>query len=164
MLGIVRGHHGGLRLFSEPGAGSIFEVLLPAGVELAEGSRPSAAPHRPGKTVLVVDDEDLVREVLCNMIQDLGYNAVGAGGGGEALEIVDHQHEIDAAIVDLTMPRMNGRAVVEGLRTRRPSMPVILTSGFDRDRANADGVAGFLRKPFRFETLEELLGQVLGPP
>ncbi len=164
VLGIVRGHHGGLRLYSEPGAGSIFEVLLPAGAQLAERPSERVISPRIGKTILVVDDEDLVREVLCHMIEDLGYRAVGAGGGGEALELVDHAGEIDAAIVDLTMPRMNGRAVVEGLRARRPTLPVILTSGFDRDRASADGVAGFLRKPFRFETLEELLGQVLGPP
>ncbi len=164
VLGIVRGHHGGLRLFSEPGAGSVFEVLLPVGGTSTQGAQPSVTSARTGKTVLVVDDEEMVREVLCNMIQDLGYNAVGANGGGEALALVDDRGEIDAAIVDLTMPRMNGRAVVAGLRARRPALPVILTSGFDRDRATAEDVAGFLRKPFRFETLEELLGQVLGPP
>ncbi len=77
--------------------------------------------------------------------------------------MVDGELAFDAAIIDLTMPRMNGRAVVDGLRTRRPSLPVILTSGYDRDRVTNDQATSFLRKPFRFETLEELLREVLGP-
>jgi two-component system, cell cycle sensor histidine kinase and response regulator CckA len=165
VLGIVRGHRGGLRLYTEPGKGSTFEVLFPVAAEVTPVPKPQLPVARSGKTVMVVDDEEMVREVLCHMIEDLGYVSTGASGGADALELAERQDvRIDAAIVDLTMPRMNGRAVVDGLRARRPSLPVILTSGYDRDRVAAADAAGFLRKPFRFETLEELLRSVLGPP
>jgi PAS domain S-box-containing protein len=167
VLGIVRGHRGGLRLFSRPGQGSVFEVLLPAGLgpAAAAGIAARTPPvHRSGKTVMVVDDEEMVREVLCHMIEDLGYRAVGAADGRAALAMVENgEHAIAAAIVDLTMPSMNGRAVFDGLRERRPGLPVILTSGYDRDRVAAEDASGFLRKPFRFETLEQLLSSVIGP-
>ena len=174
VLGIVRGHRGGLRLFSNPGQGSVFEILLPAEEGAATAASPPAlvavpaaapAPAPAGertKTVLVVDDEEMVREVLCNMIEDLGYRALPAAGGAEALAAADDGHAFDAAIVDLTMPLVNGRAVLDGLRARRPRVPVILTSGYDRDRAAVPGADGFLRKPFRFETLEQLLRDVVG--
>jgi PAS domain S-box-containing protein len=166
VLGIVRGHRGGLRLFSEPGKGSMFEVLFAIAADVVSIPPPVSVPiMRSGKTVMVVDDEEMVREVLCHMIEDLGYVATGATGGIDALALAERTEvRIDAAIVDLTMPRMNGRAVVDGLRIRRPTLPVILTSGYDRDRVAAADAAGFLRKPFRFETLEQLLRTVLGPP
>jgi PAS domain S-box-containing protein len=166
VLGIVRGHRGGLRLFSEPGKGSMFEVLFAVAADVASVPPPVVVPTtRSGKTVMVVDDEEMVREVLCHMIEDLGYVATGATGGIDALALAERMEvRIDAAIVDLTMPRMNGRAVVDGLRIRRPTLPEILTSGYDRDRVAAADAAGFLRKPFRFETLEQLLRSVLGPP
>ena len=163
VLGIVRGHRGGLRVESRIGGGSVFEVLLPVAEELAAHDEQRAGLARNGKIVMVVDDEEMVRDVLCHMIEDLGYRAIGAAGGREAFALAENDLEtIDAAIVDLTMPRMNGRAVFDGLRERRPALPVILTSGHDRDRAAASGAAGFLRKPFRFETLEEILATVLG--
>jgi two-component system, cell cycle sensor histidine kinase and response regulator CckA len=168
VLGIVRGHRGGLRLFSEVRGGSVFEVLLPVSTapppRAVEVTAPTRRATARDKTILVVDDEDMVREVLCHMIEDLGYHAIGVSGGGEALALADRPElALDAAIVDLTMPRMNGRAVIKALRERRPTLPVVLTSGFDRDRVAADDATGFLRKPFRFETLEVLLGEVLGP-
>jgi PAS domain S-box-containing protein len=168
VLGIVRGHRGGLRLYSRPGHGSVFEVLLPAaGPVLATPTLlPEEKPRqRSGKVVMVVDDEEMVREVLCHMVEDLGYSAVGVPDGGAALATIDDGAMIVAAvIVDLTMPAMNGRAVFAGLRERAPDLPVILTSGYDRDQVSAADAAGFLRKPFRFETLERMLHQVIGPP
>ena len=166
VLGIVRGHRGGLRLFSRPGQGSVFEVLLPAGHGPAPAPVIARTPprDRSGKTIMVVDDEEMVREVLCHMIEDLGYRAVGAADGSAALALIENgEPTIAAAIVDLTMPAMNGRAVFDGLRERRPGLPVILTSGYDRDRVAAEDASGFLRKPFRFETLEQLLQTVIGP-
>jgi two-component system cell cycle sensor histidine kinase/response regulator CckA len=167
VLGIVRGHRGGLRVYTQPGIGSTFEVLLPvdggAAVDEAVVARAPRVQH--DKTVMVVDDEEMVREVLCHMIEDLGYRAIGAAGGHEALELAgDRATKLDAAIVDLTMPRLNGSDVAAGLRACRPALPVILTSGYDRDRVAAADAAGFLRKPFRFETLEVLLAEILGVP
>jgi PAS domain S-box-containing protein len=165
VLGIVRGHRGGLRLFSEPHQGSVFEVLLPAASSTPPVRIATPASEKRLKTVMVVDDEEMVREVLCHMIEDLGYRAVGVPDGLEALAIAEQPEQpIDLAIVDLTMPRMNGRAVADGLADRRPKLPVVLTSGYDRDRIAADTAAGFLRKPFRFDTLEKLLLDVLGAP
>jgi len=157
--GIVRGHGGGLRVRSRPGAGATFEVLWPAvaGAALQIGGAGARG------TVMVVDDEELVRDVLCRMLEEIGYRTVGAPDGPTALDAVRNtgQH-IDAVLLDLTMPGMGGRAVLSALHEVRPGLPVILCSGFDRDRAATTAAAGFLRKPFRFETLEAMLGKVLG--
>jgi PAS domain S-box-containing protein len=171
VAGIVRGHRGGLRLFSAPGKGSVFEVLLPV-AEVEVAATTPAAPAAPavagdvpanGLTVMVVDDEELVRETLCSMVSDLGYRAVGAAGGREAMALVaPGAPAVHAAIVDLTMPEMSGREVVEALRSRCPGMPVIMTSGYDRGHGALGEIAGFLHKPFRFDTLEAMLHQVLG--
>lgn len=162
VLGIVRGHRGGLRLRTAPGEGATFRVLLPVTEDAARVEpRPVPAPERAGKTVMVVDDEETVRDVLCQMIEDLGYRAVGAACGDDAFALADGSAPLHAAIVDLSMPRLEGRAVIDGLRARRPTMPVILTSGYDRDRLGAITAAGFLRKPFRFEALEQVLDDVL---
>jgi two-component system, cell cycle sensor histidine kinase and response regulator CckA len=157
LVGIVRAHGGGLRLTSSPGAGAVFRVLWPA-ASTAPVRAPS--PERAAaKRVLVVDDEDLVRDVLARMIEDLGYAADTAADGPSALAMLD-QHEFDAVLVDLSMPRMSGAEVVAAVRKLKPRLPVILCSGFDRDGRGRVDADAFLPKPFRIEVLEETLAKL----
>ncbi len=157
VLGIIRAHGGGLRLSSTPGGGARFQVLWPSTVTpLTIGAVATAA-----RTVLVIDDEDLVRDVVARMIEDLGYHALTAPDGSAGLAMVD-AHSVDAVLVDLTMPFMSGAEVVARLRRTRPAMPIVLCTGYDRDRNGPVDADGYLPKPFRIEALEQTLARLLG--
>src|SRR5262245_1096537 len=157
VVGIVRAHSGGLRLITAPGEGACFQVMWRSGVTPSEVA--AVLPTGGGHTVLVIDDEDLVRDVVARMIEDLGYSAITATDGAAGLAIVETV-PVDAVLVDLTMPRMGVAEVVTALRERRPGLPIILCSGFDRDR-RASGADAYLPKPFRIETLDRALSKVL---
>ena len=111
--------------------------------------------------MLVVDDEHLVRDVVVRMISDLGYHAIPAADGFAALELAA-QHDIDAALVDLTMPRMSGAELVTQLREKHPAMKIVLCTGYDRDRKGPVPADAYLPKPFRMEALERILEKVFG--
>jgi two-component system, cell cycle sensor histidine kinase and response regulator CckA len=163
VLGIVRSHGGGIRLSSVLGMGSTFQVMWPAATTPEIGMQPIAKPA--AKTVLVIDDEELVRDVVARMVEDLGYQVVTAEDGIVGLEVVDTQ-PIDAVLVDLTMPRMSGAEVVTALRAKKPNLPIILCTGYDRDRRGPVDADAYLPKPFRIEALEETLARLLqiSPP
>ena len=160
VLGIVRAHSGGLRLISAPGEGARFQVLWPAATTPV--ALPAVAPPN-ALTVLVIDDEDLVRDVVARMVEDLGYAAVTAADGIAGLEVVQ-QRSVDAVLVDLTMPRMSGAEVVAALRERRPDLPIVLCTGYDRDRRGPVEANAYLPKPFRIEALEATLAKLLRDP
>ena len=157
VLGIVRAHHGGIRLYTSPGAGTRFEILWPGG---APHVRAGTEPPVGARTVLVVDDEALVRDVVAQMIRDLGYATVTASDGAGALAIV-RGHAVDAVLVDLTMPGMSGADVVSELRRERPGLPVVVCSGYDRDGRGPVAADAYLPKPFRIEALERTLAKLL---
>ncbi|MDQ3366459.1 MAG: response regulator [Myxococcota bacterium] len=158
VLGIVRAHGGGLRLRSAPGEGSSFGVLWPAAAtQIAQEA--VVVPGVLRRTVLVIDDEELVRDVVARMVEDLGYIALTAADGVAGLEIVATR-TVDAVLVDLTMPRMNGAEVVASLRQTRPLLPIVLCTGYDRDRKGPVQADAYLPKPFRFELLEATLGKL----
>jgi two-component system, cell cycle sensor histidine kinase and response regulator CckA len=156
VAGIVRAHGGGLRLTTALGAGARFQVLWPStftSPELAAG-----APSN-GHTVLIIDDEDAIRDAVARMIEDLGYATITATNAPAGLAIVDNL-PIDAVLVDLTMPQITGSQVVTALRARRPDLPIILCSHFDRDGRGAHADA-YLPKPFRLDTLDQTLARLL---
>ncbi len=172
-LGIVRGHQGALKVHSDPGRGTSFKVYLPA-VEGA-GER-LARPHRVSKgyrgsgTILIIDDEEVVRSVTTRILQSFGFKVLSAAEGIEGLTRFRTQMaEISAVLLDLTMPGMDGEAVFRELRTARSDVPVLLMSGYNEQDAIArfagKGLSGFLQKPFTVEQLIEKLRHVLeGPP
>lgn len=119
-------------------------------------------------TVLVVDDEELVRNVTCGMVARLGYRAVPANDGPSALAILrdDTEAAIDVAILDLTMPGMSGAETLKAMREVRPSLPVILSSGYSKSNV-ADAVARYgsvwyLAKPFQLSALRQRLEEAIG--
>ena len=161
VLGIVRAHEGGMRLRTSYGRGATFQVLWPAAA-IQPGRAPTPPPVPNTRVVLVIDDEDLVRDVVARMIEDLGYGTMTATDGAAGLALVDaNPTTIDAVLVDMTMPRMSGRDVIEQLRARRPKLPIIVCSGFDRDGHGPVHADAYLPKPFRIDVLERTLAKLL---
>lgn len=176
VLGIVRGHGGAIRTDSEPGKGTVFQVFFPASSRLPETEQPEPVSRFPvsGRgTVLLVDDEQPVRDMARRMLERLGLTVLTARDGREALEIFRlHASEIDGVLLDLTMPEMDGSEVFRELRKLRPGVKIILTSGYGEDefsrRFSGSESVGFLEKPYTFRALSEkllgMLGEGLSPP
>jgi PAS domain S-box-containing protein len=164
VLGIVRGHRGGLRVYSERGRGTTFKVLLPALSASApslpgpgEEEVPEEVPAGGG-TVLVADDEEAVREVASMMLESGGYEVVPAVDGQEAVEIFRREPgRFAAVILDMTMPRMGGEEAFREIRRTAPGIPVILSSGYNEqesvNRFVGKGLSGFIQKPYRSKDL-----------
>lgn len=131
----------------------------------AAGESPSK-PWRGSGTVLVVDDEPMVRVVMTAVLAAAGFEVLEAGDGREGLRVFrEHGVEIRAVFLDLSMPRMNGEEAFAEMRRSNPSIPVVLLSGLNErdsvDRFPDDGPAGFLSKPFKPAALLEKVREVL---
>jgi CheY-like chemotaxis protein len=168
LLGIVRSHGGGLKVYSEPGKGTSMKVFLPSADPVgAEGNAPAEpAQWRGGGSLLVVDDETDARAVARAMATHLGFHVVEASDGEEAVAIFQQRKgEFALVLMDLTMPRMDGREAFLRMREIDPGVPVVLTSGFSENDAVSDfagrGLAGFLPKPYQRRQFEVILRQAL---
>jgi PAS domain S-box-containing protein len=165
VLGIVRGHKGALRVYSEPGRGTTFKVLFPATegkVEVAQPQREIGRAEGVG-TILVVDDEEMILGTIRAILTRRGFQVATAGEGMAAIETLRSTPEISLVILDLTMPKMSGEETLRGLRGIRPTIPVILTSGYNQVEATrkfvGKGLACFLQKPFTVAQLMEAVDQ-----
>ena len=170
--GIVRSHRGGIRVYSEPGLGTQFKIVLPAlepDPSLAEVEPEAALDGFRGRgTVLVVDDEASLRASVVKLLNHVGFDTLQAMDGFEALRIVERQGEsIRLILMDLTMPKMDGEEAYHELRRRGVLVPVILTSGFHEREAlkrfRGQGLAGFLQKPYKYAVLMKMLRESLEP-
>jgi PAS domain S-box-containing protein len=169
LLGIVRSHGGGLKVYSEPGRGTAMKIFLPAadGVGLDPGKTTERGSWRGRGTVLVVDDEISARAVARAMASHLGFQVVEAGDGEEAVALFERRRgEFSLVLMDLTMPRMDGREAFLRMKELDPTIPVVLTSGFSEMDAVSDfagrGLAGFLPKPYQKSQFETILRKAMG--
>ncbi|RMF84530.1 MAG: response regulator, partial [Nitrospirae bacterium] len=150
---IVTAAGGAIRVESVPGEGTLFEIHLPlAAPEASVTQRSPEVEAAGGHTILVVDDEPLIRMVAERFLERAGYRVVSAGGGEEALERLRREGaKIDLVLLDLTMPGMRGPQVVAALRAFLPDLPVVITSGYSEQSVTqatwAHEVQGFLAKP-----------------
>ncbi len=163
VFGIVTRFGGRIEVESQPGDGTAVLIYLPRvqGVAHGPATVTQGTPQRGGGVVLVVDDRDEVRALTCNMVEQLGYRAISAGGGVEALEIARQHHgPAPVLLTDVVMPGMNGRELSEHLGQIFPRMKVIFMSGFT-DQVLSDTELGpsmsFLQKPFTIVDLAEIL-------
>jgi CheY-like chemotaxis protein len=169
VLGIVRTQHGAITVESNPGWGSIFRVLFPVSTEEAP-RKPDKLSQPPktecGATVLVVDDDEMVRNMSATMLRHLGFSVIEAKDGIEAVEIFrQHKDEIRCVLSDLTMPRMDGWETLAAMRELSPGIPVILSSGYDEAQVMAgkhtEHPNAFLGKPYQLKGLRETISRVL---
>ncbi|MCG3172715.1 MAG: Sensor histidine kinase RcsC [Myxococcota bacterium] len=167
--GIVRSHKGGIKVYSEPGKGTTFKIILPASDQtpISMPERPiSEVPWRGEGLVLVADDEENIRAVVRMMLEEMGFQVICATDGREAVRIYELRHpEIRLVLLDMTMPEMNGEETFWRLRQINPGVRVILSSGYNEQDATSrfagKGLAGFLQKPYQLHQLEERIRQVL---
>jgi two-component system cell cycle sensor histidine kinase/response regulator CckA len=163
LLGIVRHHRGTLQVHSAPGEGTTATVWFPATDTTdapSEGSELPRPTRRTG-TVLLAEDEEMVRRVATRMLSKLGYEVVAVADGAEAIQCLqEDMRGLTLALVDVRMPVIDGREVLRVLRERRPELPVVLMTGY----AGPDSTEGvtpdaWLRKPFSLKDLLAVLDQ-----
>ena len=165
VLGIMRGHHGAIKVYSEIDRGTIFKLLFPASEGQASKLQPKrsipGAYHASGK-ILLADDEETIRNLGRRMLQRAGFEVIVAADGREAIDkFTLGKDGISLVILDLTMPHADGEVCYREMRRLKPDVKVILSSGYNEQdivsRFAGEGLAGFVQKPY---TTEELLAKI----
>ena len=167
--GIISGHGGSVSVESTRGQGSIFTVVFPAtSVQTSETPAPTPVSGLNGRgNVLVVDDEEIVRNMARIMLERAGYHVETAQDGGQGVaRFAARPGHFSAVLLDLTMPVMDGQQALERIHAIRPEMPVILSSGYSEDEAlrrfQGRGLAGYLQKPYTASALARKIRQATG--
>ncbi|MFK5925334.1 MAG: PAS domain S-box protein [Desulfuromusa sp.] len=168
VLGIVRGHNGAIKIYSEIGEGSTLKVLLPASTRpmTKQKTEPELIPLDESGLVLLVDDEEAVRNTTREMLSEFGFDVLTADDGREGLKIFEQQHrQIRFVLMDLTMPNMDGEEAFREFRKIAPTVKVIICSGYNEQEVSqkfvGKGLAGFLKKPYMFEELQKAIQGLL---
>jgi len=167
VYGIIKNHDGFVNVDSQKGRGTRFEIYLPASSDSALPEQfPAAALTDGQETVLLVDDEEMIIDVGKRMLEKLGYEALTAANGAEAVDIYESRGEdIDLVILDMVMPKISGGETFDRLKEIDPAIKVILCSGYSIDGQATDilkrGCRAFIQKPFNLQTLSQHIRAIL---
>ena len=170
VYGIITQARGHVRVYSEPGIGTTFTILLPAtGNDTVPPRAPapaSASACGTGETILVVEDERAMREVTRRILSRGGYQVITAANGREAIQVAtNHDGGIDVLVTDIVMPQMLGQEAAERIRALRPGVKVLFMSGYTRGLLDSKGIAAgdvnLIEKPFTEESLLTRLRQII---
>ncbi|MFC1508486.1 PAS domain S-box protein [Candidatus Omnitrophota bacterium] len=168
--GIVRGHHGAIKVYSESGKGSTFKVFLPCPeLSLKEKGKTKETEQQEltaKGTILVVDDEESVRAYACRVLEMLGFVVLSAKDGREGVELFSkYKDDITVVLLDMTMPHMDGKEAFSEMKRIKPDVSVILSSGYNEQEATSyfagKGLAGFIQKPYQLDKLIAILSKAL---
>lgn len=171
--GIITSHQGAISVRSTVGKGTTFVISLPIAQDLpgadeaapAKTHAPTATAKKTSRRVLVVDDEEQVRAIICEALQGAGYRVEQAIDGADALERIQ-KNPPDLITLDIRMPRLDGMAVLRAVRERHPTVPVIVITGLameeEVEAAEVLGITAFVRKPFEVGHLLQEIQQALG--
>jgi len=171
VLGIVNGHNGILNLYSELGKGTVFKIAFPVSssvnTAITEQQHDTEVITSGSGKVLVIDDEEDIRQIACLLLEDMGYRVVTAEDGEHGLEVFQkYQQELVGVILDMTMPRMNGEDCFHALYNIAPHVPVILSSGYTEADATscfqAQELAGFIQKPYQIDHFQKVVMECFG--
>jgi PAS domain S-box-containing protein len=171
VYGIIHQHRGAVQVYSEAGKGATFRIYLPAVDGEAEASTPLSNERPediPGgtETILIAEDDELVRELAVELLVQKGYHVLAASDGVEAMELFEqHQDRIGLVLADVVMPRASGRALCEYVVARRPHLPVVFCSGYSRDVLKDKLLGGeertLIHKPYNRVTLLKRVREAL---
>ncbi len=166
VYGIIKNHGGTITVYSEEGVGTTFNIFLPAITKAVKETKKNSRKIVSGnETILLVDDEAIVREVNQEILSELGHRVFSAGNGRQALELYQEKgNEIDLVILDMIMPEMSGAEVFAKLKELNPKVKVLLASGYSVEgqsaKIMAQGCNGFIQKPFTLELLSNKINEI----
>ena len=168
VFGLVKSHDGHISCYSEPGVGTTFKIYFPAIDTEWERSAETTQemPAFGSETLLIVDDEESIRELTKEILSEVGYNVFTAASGREAIDVYSKGEEaISLVILDLIMPEMDGKACLEELLKINPDVKILLASGYSANgparQAVASGAKGLINKPYDIRQLLQMVREVL---
>jgi CheY-like chemotaxis protein len=169
VYGIVKQSGGNIEVYSEKGVGTTFNIYLPRVMEQVTEIKPketSVEMPKGTETILLVEDEEIVRKLTLKILEECGYTVIEAANGVEALELCDKGDcQFDLLLTDVVMPQMDGRELSERLKEILPNLRVLFTSGYTDDAVIRHGVievnTNFIQKPFSAEGLAHKIREIL---
>jgi len=169
VYGTVQSHHGAINVYSEINSGTVFHIYLPVSDSRLPEQQSDAEPPTHGGTILIVDDEDLVRTTASYLLEDHGYKTLTAMDGLEAIELYrKYSREIDLIVLDIIMPRMNGREAFAHLLEINPKVRILISSGFAKDADieafKTMATCDFIRKPYARQEFLHAIAELLKRP
>jgi len=166
VMGIVRSHGGFLKVETAPGKGSAFQVFLPATTDAAsqagEPDQPSVSRGH-GETILIVDDEPEIVQIIATVLKQNGWTVLTAADGLEGVAaFLNYSGQIKALVTDMVMPNLDGLGLIRSIRKLAPDLPILVSSGYSNDQSwealSELRVESFLKKPF---SARQLIAEVV---